>query len=133
MLGPNSRPSDLADRLAAAGMVKGVELAGLVFRDITVPFPVDPDIVVREATPEDAVTIQDITALGFGFPEAVAELFSLAALQPSEYRIRAYLAYIPGTDTPGAPQTTRFASYPARRLFPTREVKGCIPRWWRGV
>lgn len=115
IIGPNSEPSNLTERLGAAGLAKRVQFEGLVYRDIAAPFPYDPEIIVREATPEDTTILRNIVVVGFGFPEPVAELFSESWLYPSPYRMRPYLAYIPGSDTPGAMATATYA--PSSPIF----------------
>src|SRR5256885_1074312 len=63
--GPISQPENLLAKLASAGLVPGVEMAGLVLRDITAPFPHDGAVMVREVGPEAHADVARIAAVGF--------------------------------------------------------------------
>lgn len=47
IVGPSAQPPDIAERLVARGFVKEVEWAGLALRDLTVPIPSNPDLVIE--------------------------------------------------------------------------------------
>jgi len=106
--GPISLPESLPAKLTAAGLVPGVEMAGLVLRDITALFPHDPAVRVREVGPEASADIAQVASLGFGFPKALGEIIVEAYNMPGKARIRNYLAYAPGSETPGSFASTMY-------------------------
>lgn len=54
IVGPSAQPPDVADRMVARGLVKAVEWAGLALRDLSVPIPVNPDVVVEPLSRSNA-------------------------------------------------------------------------------
>ncbi len=64
MTSPSSRPSDLPQRLAEAGLVKAGELAGMVLTDLAIPIRANPEVVVRPAGDEEQRQAIPMTASG---------------------------------------------------------------------
>jgi GNAT superfamily N-acetyltransferase len=100
LVGPSSTPQDLTARLAAAGITKQSEMAGMALRDLSVNVPQEPDVTVREANEGDDDVLCDIFTAGFGLPEEVSRIF-LAAMRSGAgpHRQRLYLASLDGMTT----------------------------------
>lgn len=47
IVGSSAQPPDVAERLVARGFVKEIEWAGLALRDLSVPIPTNPDLVIE--------------------------------------------------------------------------------------
>lgn len=99
--GPLTRPHDLGERLAASGLVKEDEMAGMVLTDLAVPIAADPRLEVREATLHEAQEASAMMARAHGMPEEVARFFNvLLAMTDSKVRNRGYFAYVDGGGEP---------------------------------
>jgi GNAT superfamily N-acetyltransferase len=99
--GPLTRPHDLGQRLAASGLVKADEMAGMVLTDLAIPIAVDPRIEVREGTLHEAQAASQMMGRAYGMPEEVARFFNvLLAMTDSKVKNRGYLAFVDGGDQP---------------------------------
>ena len=99
--GPLTRPHDLGGRLAASGLIKEDELAGMVLTDLTVPIAVDPSIDIREGTLHEAQAASGMMARAYGMPEDVARFFNvLLAMTDSKVKNSGYFAFLDGGSEP---------------------------------
>jgi GNAT superfamily N-acetyltransferase len=99
--GPLTRPADLGERLAAAGLKKDDEMAGMALTDLAVTIPVDPAVEIREATLHEAQAASEMMARAYGIPEEVARFFNvLLAMSDSKVKNRGYFAYVDGGTEP---------------------------------
>jgi hypothetical protein len=103
IVGPNSTPPDLTRRLASIGMEKALELAGMVYDRLDVPIPSNPDVTIREVTPADVDLASVLLSESIGFtPAGGRATVEALALSSSPLKRRAYMAYLPETETPVA-------------------------------
>jgi GNAT superfamily N-acetyltransferase len=99
--GPLTRPSDLGERLAATGLKKDDEMAGMALTDLAVTISVDPTVEIREATLHEAQAASEMMARAYGIPEEVARFFNvLLAMSDSKVKNRGYFAYVDGGTEP---------------------------------
>jgi GNAT superfamily N-acetyltransferase len=99
--GPLTRPADLGERLAATGLKKDDEMAGMALTDLAVTIPVDPAVEIREATLHEAQAASEMMARAYGIPEEVARFFNvLLAMSDSKVKNRGYFAYVDGGTEP---------------------------------
>jgi len=101
LIGPSTTPADLPRRLEAVGFVKGVEMAGMALRDLSVPIAQEEGISVREAQEGDDSHIVHLFTAGFGLPEMVSTIFMTALRSPDgKHRTGFYLAFLDGVEAP---------------------------------
>jgi GNAT superfamily N-acetyltransferase len=99
--GPLTRPVDLGERLAASGMVKADELAGMALTDLAVPIAVDPSIEVREGSLQEAQAASAMMGRAYDMPEEIARFFNvLLAMTHSKVKNAGYFAYADGGSEP---------------------------------
>jgi GNAT superfamily N-acetyltransferase len=99
--GPLTRPVDLGERLAASGMVKADELAGMALTDLAVPVAVDPSIEVREGSLQEAQAASAMMGRAYDMPEEIARFFNvLLAMTHSKVKNAGYFAYADGGSEP---------------------------------
>jgi GNAT superfamily N-acetyltransferase len=99
--GPLTRPLDLGQRLAASGLVRADELAGMALTDLAVPIPVDPSVEIREGTLHEAQAASAMMGRAYDMPEEVARFFNvLLAMTDSKVKNRGYFAYVDGGSEP---------------------------------
>lgn len=103
MTGPITTPPDLGARLAAAGLEKVEDIAGMAITDLSTPIKTNPDVRVLEATAERWLAATEMMAEAYGMPLDVARLFNEAfASGGDQVTSRGYLAYVGGSDKPVA-------------------------------
>jgi len=95
--GPSTRPADLPLRLEAAGLRNVDSVAGMVLTDLSLPIEVNPRVLVREVSWQDAIANSEMMAKAYGLPVAVMRLFNeLVAATSDRVRSRAYVASLDG-------------------------------------
>ncbi len=103
LLGPLSTPRDLASRLEGVGLIRSVELAGMVYADLGRPLSANPAVSVREATAEDLEATIHALAAAMEIPSERAYAVTEALFfSPEPIERRIYLAYVAGVDHPVA-------------------------------
>ena len=104
--GPSSRPADLGERLAAAGLMKVDEMAGMVLddlEDLAAPIRGNPEVGVEEVTAARLRAASGVMARAYGLPDEVAALMCEAmAAASADVQARGYLAYVSGSSEPVA-------------------------------
>ena len=94
-----STPTDLEERLAKVGMVKAVEMAGMVLLNLQTPLLTNPDVTVRQATVDDLEQAISLLASAVGFtPEGACATTEALLLGTGTARV--YLAYLKGMELP---------------------------------
>jgi GNAT superfamily N-acetyltransferase len=98
-----STPSDLGERISRLGLVKDLEMAGMVNTRLDTPIPANPRVTVRQVTADDReVSIPLLAdAIGFSLEGARATVEALD-LSQDPVRRRAYLAFVKGFPEPVA-------------------------------
>ena len=95
--GPSTRPADLPLRLEAAGLRNVDSIAGMVLTDLALPIEVNPGVLVREVSWQDAIANSEMMAKAYGLPVQVMRLFNeLVAATSDRVRARAYVASLDG-------------------------------------
>ena len=95
--GPSTRPADLPVRLQAAGLRNVDSIAGMVLTDLSLPIAVNPSVLVREVSWQDAIANSEMMAKAYGLPVQVMRLFNeLVAATSDRVRARAYVASLDG-------------------------------------
>jgi len=108
VVGPSSRPADLAARLEAAGLQPEESLAGMAQSDLAHPIRVNPQVRVREVTFVEALAESEMMAKAYGLPLEVARFFNeLLAATADRIRSRGYFASFDG----GAPLAWSYLVY----------------------
>lgn len=103
LVGPLSTPHDLPDRLEAAGLVRSVEIAGMVHTDLGRPIATNPAVYVHEATFEDLEATIYTLADAMEIPaERTYAMTEALFLSPEPLMRRVYLAFVEGVDYPVA-------------------------------
>ncbi len=103
LVGPLSTPFDLSGRLEAAGLVKSVELAGMVYTDLGRPIATNPALYVHEATVDDLEDTIHTLADAMEIPsERTYAMTEALFLSPEPIVRRVYLAFVEGVDYPVA-------------------------------
>lgn len=101
VVGPSARPVDLGTRLAAAGLNKAFDAAGMALTDLGVQFRVNPAVKIREATPEQVAVASETMAEAFPAPREVVHLMYKILFRDRErLKTRIYLAYLEGIEDP---------------------------------
>lgn len=80
IVGPSAQPADVVERLEARGFVRAIEWAGLALRDLSVPIPTNPDLVVEAlsaANADEYAVFCDLSEPGQA-PEVMAERLAAA-------------------------------------------------------
>jgi len=96
-----STPTDLEERLAKVGMVKAVEMAGMVLLNLQTPLLTNPDVTVRQATVDDLEQAISLLASAVGFtPEGARATTEALLLGHGNGSARVYLAYLKGVGQP---------------------------------
>jgi GNAT superfamily N-acetyltransferase len=100
--GPSTRPTDLADRLGAAGFRRIADLAGLALTDLDERIDANPDVRVREVALAEAIDASEWMGRAYDLPTDVTRLFNeMLARSRDHVRARGYFAYR-GGDRPVA-------------------------------
>jgi GNAT superfamily N-acetyltransferase len=103
LVSPLSTPWDLPDRLEGAGLVRSVEMAGMVYPDLGRPIAVNPAVYVHEATADDVeATIFTLAAANEIPVERTYAMTEALYFSPEPILRRVYLAYVEGVDYPVA-------------------------------
>jgi GNAT superfamily N-acetyltransferase len=106
--GPSTRPADLPDRLAAAGIAHADSLAGMAVTDLALAMRANPNARVEEATWAEALAQSDMMGRAYGIPTEVARFFNeVLAACADRIKSRGYFAYLDGT----APAAWSFLVY----------------------
>ena len=93
--GPGSTPSDLGERLAAAGIhEEEPSLAGMALTDLDAPIDPNPYVVVREVDADEALAHTAMMARAYGLPLDVTEIFVRLLGTKTPIRARSYFASI---------------------------------------
>ena len=103
LVGPLSTPFDLPGRLEGAGLIKSVELAGMVYTDLGRPIATNPAVYIHEATADDVEATIHTLADAMEIP--VDRTFAMTEamfFSPEPIVRRVYLAFVEGVDTPVA-------------------------------
>ena len=103
LVSPLSTPFDLPGRLEGAGLVKSVEMAGMVCTDLGRPIAANPAVYVHEATADDVeatiYTLADAMEIPADRAYAMTEALFFS---PEPITRRVYLAFVEGVDYPVA-------------------------------
>ena len=92
--GPSTRPFDLPDRLAAAGVAREESLAGMAVTDLGLAISTDPAVRVEEVSFRDALAESDMMARAYGLPLEVARFFNeVLAASATQIKARGYFGY----------------------------------------
>ena len=103
LVSPLSTPFDLPGRLEGAGLVKSVEMAGMVCTDLGRPIAANSEVYVHEATADDAEATIFTLAAAMEIPVDRAYAMTEALFfSPEPIIRRVYLAYVEGVDYPVA-------------------------------
>jgi hypothetical protein len=103
LVSPLSTPWDLCSRLESAGLVKSVEMAGMVCTDLGRPIAANPAVYVHEATADDVEAAIHTLADAMEIPADRAYAMTEALFfSPEPIMRRVYLAYVEGVDYPVA-------------------------------
>jgi GNAT superfamily N-acetyltransferase len=103
LVGPLSSPPDLPFRLEEAGLVKAVELAGMVHDDLGRFIPTNPAVYIHEATDADLEPAVQTLADAMGIsPERTRAMTEALFLSPEPIERRVYLAFVEGVEHPVA-------------------------------
>ncbi len=103
LVGPLSTPFDLPGRLEAAGLVRSVEMAGMVHADLGRPIATNPAVYVHEATGEDLEAAIYTLADAMEIPaERTFAMTEALFLSPEPIMRRVYLAFVEGVEHPVA-------------------------------
>lgn len=101
VVGPNSTPKDLPQRLIRKGLAKAEEMAGMALTDLSVHLPRNPDLQIRCATPEAMARHTGMIARAYGMPEELARHVTDVWLNaPPGIRTVMYFAYVEGEEEP---------------------------------
>jgi len=102
-VGPSSTPTDLPERLAAAGFIPNVEEAGMATTDLARPIRSNPQIRVERVTAEERRQASSLLARAYDLPDGVARyLVDYFDELGSRLTVMMYLAYVEGRDHPVA-------------------------------
>ena len=103
LISPLSTPFDLPGRLEGAGLVKSVEMAGMICTDLGRPIAANPAVYVHEATADDAEATIFTLAAAMEIPADRTHAMTEALFfSPEPIVRRVYLAYVEGVDYPVA-------------------------------
>jgi GNAT superfamily N-acetyltransferase len=103
LVSPLSTPFDLCGRLESAGLVKSVEMAGMVCTDLGRPIAANPAVYVHEATADDVEAAIHTLADAMEIPADRAYAMTEALFfSPEPIMRRVYLAFVEGVDYPVA-------------------------------
>ena len=103
LVSPLSTPFDLPGRLEGAGLVKSVEMAGMVCTDLGRPIAANPAVYVHEATADDVEAAIHTLADAMEIPADRAYAMTEALFfSPEPIVRRVYLAFVEGVDYPVA-------------------------------
>lgn len=101
VLSPASTPPGLGRRLAAHGIEKHTEAAGMVLADLARTVPHNPAVRIVVATPADVGRFADATARAYGIDDALATLIARSQIAGgASARYRCYMAFLPGEERP---------------------------------
>jgi hypothetical protein len=101
LVGPSSTPTDLPERLIAAGMVKVADAIGMARTDLDHAIGATPGVRIEEVAAADMTTAVDLMARSYPLPHEAAEVMCKAALLlEHELAIRTYFAYVDDVDEP---------------------------------
>src|SRR5439155_15930050 len=92
--GPGSTPSDLGERLAAAGIHKEDRVAGMAVTDLDMPIDPNSHVVVREVDADETLAHTAMMARAYGLPLDVTEIFVRLLGTKTPIRTRSYFASI---------------------------------------
>lgn len=97
--GPSTRPTDLPDRLRAAGLKPVASLAGMALTDLDMAIPVNDEIEVREVSFREVVPASEWMGRAYGLPlEAIRLLNELLTAASTTIKTRGYFAYRGGKE-----------------------------------
>ena len=103
LVSPLSTPFDLPGRLEGAGLVKSVEMAGMVCTDLGRSIASNPMVYVHEATEDDVEATIYTLAAAMEIPADRAYAMTEALFfSPEPIMRRVYLAFVEGVDHPVA-------------------------------
>jgi GNAT superfamily N-acetyltransferase len=103
LVSPLSAPWDLSGRLEGAGLIRSVEMAGMVHTDLDRPIATNRAVYVHEAAAEDAeATIYTLAAANEIPVERTYAMTEALFFSPEPIMRRVYLAYVEGVDHPVA-------------------------------
>jgi GNAT superfamily N-acetyltransferase len=89
--------------LEGAGLVKSVELAGMVYADLARPIATNPAVYVHEATADDLEATIHTLAAAMEIPvDRTYAMTEALFFSPEPIVRRVYLAFVKGVDTPVA-------------------------------
>jgi GNAT superfamily N-acetyltransferase len=103
LVGSVSTPFDLPGRLEGAGLIKSVELAGMVYTDLARPIAANPAVYIHEATADDLeATIHTLAGAMEILADRTYAMTEALFFSPEPIVRRVYLAFIEGADYPVA-------------------------------
>ncbi|UCH27655.1 MAG: hypothetical protein JSV66_08460 [Trueperaceae bacterium] len=95
MVGPNTVPTDLGERLLAAGLTKDAESAGMALTDLTHPIPATAPVLVREVSDDAYRAASGMIARAFDLTEpVVGKLIDSQLVMRNRIAQHHYLAYL---------------------------------------
>lgn len=95
-VGPDSRPVDLAERLARRGL-RGTEVRGMIRGTGAIPLDAEGNITVEEVDERTVTEFSRVMAEGWGMDSAPIEAFNRFVLAWPDRRHRLFLARYQGT------------------------------------
>ena len=118
IVGPNSTPSDLSDRLTKRGFEMMLGADGLCLPDLNPSIAVNDAVRIIELSPDDLEPAVHISAVGFGSSVDDSRVFhKLIALSAPAVITRTYVAFLDGVSHPVAcGYTTYFHDQPIALL-----------------
>lgn len=96
MVGPRSRPTDLAARLERHGLARFKDIDGLACTDLGLSIPIPSDVEVRTAGPEERDAFDALKAATFDMPLPAARWIDDMLFAAPPERVRLALAYLDG-------------------------------------
>ena len=93
--GPVTRPRDLGMRLGKAGLHPIAHLAGMA-SPVDLAVAANPDVQVREVSPQEQKGETDMMGRAYGMPPDVAALFVRLVSESPGIKARGYFAYLGG-------------------------------------
>jgi len=96
--GPSTTPRDLERRLVAHGLQHAGALAGMALTDLDREIAPNPEVEVREVTPEETSAQDDMMGRAYGIPKDVAGFFAKLLAAGMGIRARSYFAYLGGPE-----------------------------------
>jgi len=95
VVGPNTTPHDLRQRLTAADIKKeGESVHGMALTDLDIETRPTTDADIREVHPTDALGCTEMMGRAYGMPTAVAAFFAKLLAADTGIQTRSYFAYV---------------------------------------